>query len=581
VRGLGRLLWITALVWALVVPVAFAATEAGDAGELPLTAQDLGAEAALGEIGGSLGSDTDRDLYRVCLTGAGSFSATTVAGTTMDTQLFLLDSTGRGVYANDDAPGVIGQSTLPANDPLTPASAGAFYLGITRYNQDPVTSGGSRLFADVTFTTGPVSSAPTAVVASWTTGRTGAFGAYRIGLTGVVPCPLPDLTAPDVALRTPTDGAAYAHGEQVVADYDCTDEQGGSGVASCAGPVADGQALDTSSVGQHSFTVTARDQAGNERTLTHAYTVLDAEAPTVDLRTPADGATYPRGVSVLADYGCSDESGGSGVDTCVGTVPDGQPLDTATLGTKSFVVVARDEAGNEQSVTHAYTVVDATAPAIDLRTPVDGATYAVGDQVLADYDCSDEQGGSGLATCTGSLPDGQAIDTAEVGAHTFTVDATDVAGNASQRSVSYSVATEPDPDPGFAFDGFLRPLVNPPSVNVVRAGALVPVRFSLGGDQGDDVLADGFPRSGEVECGSGDDADVGVVEPTLTPRWWHRWWDGDLRYRRRHKIYSYLWKTDRDWAGSCRQLIVKLSDGSVHRANVEFPGRHRRHRWHH
>jgi hypothetical protein len=34
--------------------------------------------------------------------------------------------------------------------------------------------------------------------------------------------------------------------------------------------------------------------------------------------------------------------------------------------------------------------------------------------------------------------------------------------------------------------------------------------------------------------------------------------------------YNYVWKTDRAWAGSCRQLVVKLVDGTFHRANFKF-----------
>ena len=34
--------------------------------------------------------------------------------------------------------------------------------------------------------------------------------------------------------------------------------------------------------------------------------------------------------------------------------------------------------------------------------------------------------------------------------------------------------------------------------------------------------------------------------------------------------YTYVWKTDTKWAGSCRQLVVRLADGSEHRANFSF-----------
>jgi hypothetical protein len=40
--------------------------------------------------------------------------------------------------------------------------------------------------------------------------------------------------------------------------------------------VADGDALDTSALGPHSFTVVARDGAGHETTVTHGYTVAES-----------------------------------------------------------------------------------------------------------------------------------------------------------------------------------------------------------------------------------------------------------------------------------------------------------------
>ncbi len=565
---------MTALIWAALVPAAFAATEVGDAGDLPASAQDLGAETALGSIAGTIESETDRDVYRLCASGGGSFSASTVGTTAIDTQLFLLDDGGRAVYANDDAPGVLGQSTLPAADPLTPAAAGVYYLAITRYNQDPLTAAGARLFADVVFTTGPASSDLGAVIAGWSTGRTGATGAYAIVLTGVVPCPLPDTTAPTVDLRTPSDGASFAQGEVVVADYDCADE-GGSGLESCLGDVADGEAIDTSTPGNYSFNVNARDAAGNETSISHAYTVQappDTIAPAVDLRTPSDGASFVQYEEVAADYDCLDD-GGSGLQSCVGDVADGEALDTSTLGSHSFSVNARDGAGNETSVVHAYTVLpppDTIAPTIDLRSPADGATYVVGEQLLADYDCLDD-GGSGVQSCAGDVADGEAIDTSTAGDFSFTVHAADTAGNTAVRTVAYTVDEE-DTGGGFEFEGFFSPLDDaPPALNRIKAGKDVPVRFRLGGDQGEDVFADGFPRSARVPCGQ--DADADTAKPTRSPWWWRQWLDGDIRYNRWTDAYTYLWKTDSDWAGSCRQLIVKFTDGSIERVNVEFPRR--------
>ena len=54
---------------------------------------------------------------------------------------------------------------------------------------------------------------------------------------------------------------AYLLGQVVAASYTCTD--GGSGVASCLGTVANGVNINTSSVGAKSFTVNAQDNVGN------------------------------------------------------------------------------------------------------------------------------------------------------------------------------------------------------------------------------------------------------------------------------------------------------------------------------
>jgi Ca2+-binding RTX toxin-like protein len=88
-------------------------------------------------------------------------------------------------------------------------------------------------------------------------------------------------------------------------------------------------------------------------------TTPDTTAPSVTLSTPSDGATYDLNQAITANYSCHDEAQGSGVASCQGTVPDGSPVDTATLGTKSFTVTTSDNAGNVSSVTHTYTVVGA------------------------------------------------------------------------------------------------------------------------------------------------------------------------------------------------------------------------------
>ena len=84
--------------------------------------------------------------------------------------------------------------------------------------------------------------------------------------------------------------------------------------------------------------------------------------------------------------------------------------------------------------------VDATPPQIAVTSPMDGATYRLGEIVHADYACSDE--GSGVNLCAGPVSSGAAIDTSSIGPKTFTVQAADNAGNPAAASVTYQVGCD-------------------------------------------------------------------------------------------------------------------------------------------
>ena len=111
---------------------------------------------------------------------------------------------------------------------------------------------------------------------------------------------------------------------------------------------------------------------------------------------------------------------------------------------------------------------------------------------------------------------------------------------------------------GFNFTGFFSPVDNLPAFNKQNAGSTVPVKFSLGGDQGLGVFVVGYPKSEVITCDSA--ALVWGVESTNS--------NAGLNYSGGQ--YHYNWKTEKAWAGACRQLVIVLSDGSVHRANFRF-----------
>jgi hypothetical protein len=460
---------LAALSLAVFAPGASAATEV-DAGDLPATAQNLAGEG-VDQIDGALATNGDIDMYRLCLAGGRTFSATTVGGTEVDTQLFLFDSNGRGVYMNDDAdPNGVFQSTLPAGHALTPNVQGEYFLAIGAYNIDPLSSSG-LIFTSEPGVLGPDGAGGSNPLTMWG-GRAATHGVYTIRLTG-----------------------------------------------------ADCRAADTT-------------------------------PPTIDLRSPVDGAELEVGDSVQVDFSCEDE-GGSGLESCVGTVPDGAFLDTSKPGPASVSVTARDNAGNETSVTHTVNVVrpDTSAPSIEILSPSDGAEYLLGEDVQAEYSCKDEEGGSGVKTCDGPIASGDFLDTSLVGPHEFTVTSTDEAGNSSSVTSRYRVV--------FDFVGFLWPVKNRPEVNEWHAGVPVPIRFELGGNQGLDVVEDGWPQVAVVSCDFTEEPESG--ESARHPRWFR-----ELVYKKRKQRYLFLWKTDKSWAGSCRQFMLKLKDGTIARADFEF-----------
>ena len=88
----------------------------------------------------------------------------------------------------------------------------------------------------------------------------------------------------------------------------------------------------------------------------------DTSGPDITISTPADGASFPLGSTVLADYACTDQTA---VASCVGTVADGATIDTATPGPHNFTVNASDTLGNPSSLTVNYNVT--TDPLISVR----------------------------------------------------------------------------------------------------------------------------------------------------------------------------------------------------------------------
>lgn len=178
---------VSVLSLAVAVPVAGAVpwTEVGDAGSLRATAQAIVGEGSLSSISGSISDPNDEDMYKICLRGGKRFSATTNGGAAFDTQLFLFNASGRGVYANDDIGGdpYNVQSRLPRMQPLTPRQAGIYFLAISAFDNDPVNARGQMIFPDEPFDAVHAPTLPGARVRGWDDGGLES-GSYTITLRG-------------------------------------------------------------------------------------------------------------------------------------------------------------------------------------------------------------------------------------------------------------------------------------------------------------------------------------------------------------------------------------------------------------
>jgi hypothetical protein len=199
---------------------------------------------------------------------------------------------------------------------------------------------------------------------------------------------------------------------------------------------------------------------------------------------------------------------------------------------------------------------DNTGPEVTVAAPIANGAIAQNQVVPASFTCSDD---GGVATCTATndgadIANGTAVHSAPYGTHTLVVTATDLSKNTTTLTVTYTV--------GFRFSGFFQPVDNPPILNVVKAGLGVPVKFSLGGNQGLSIFAAGSPSSTAIGCDNA--APTEDIDTTGTAT------QSGLSFDSKSGQYTYVWNTSKSWANTCRRLNVTLMDGTVHVANFKF-----------
>lgn len=356
-----------------------------------------------------------------------------------------------------------------------------------------------------------------------------------------------DATKPTITgSRSPAANPAGWNNTDVEVTFACDDAL--SGVASCGpSPVT----LSANGAGQ-SAVGTAADNAGNNDTATVDGIKIDKLAPSVEYTSasPAPNAAGWNNTNVVATFSATDTLSGfapDGGSAATGTSIASTEGEGVTIGSPAFA----DRAGNSTAAgaaTSASFKIDKTKPVVSVTGVANGATYTLGSVPAAGCNTSD-------ALSLVKTPATLATSGGPVGSVTVScTGAEDNAGNTNSASATYNVH--------YDWSGLFQPVDNLPTLNSVKAGSAVPIKFSLGGNQGLSIFAAGYPTSNVAACDAAASEDV--IEATVTAG------QSSLSYDASSDRYVYVWKTDKAWAGSCRQFRLKLDDGTLHVANFKL-----------
>ena len=320
----------------------------------------------------------------------------------------------------------------------------------------------------------------------------------------------------------------------------------GSGAATCL--PASGS---TFALGATTVTCNAQDGAGNHAAaVTFSIEVVDTTAPVIAPHSDILGveATGPSGASVVYVAPLwTDAVDGSGSATCA-------PLSGSTfaLGDTTVTCNKTDAAGNAAvAVTFDIQVVDTTPPSLTAmpNLVLDATAGSGATGTWTNPTATDIVSGNLPVTC--SPASGSTFYTGPD--TTVTCSAKDGAGLTGYTTFTVHVR--------YVFSGFFRPVDNLPTTNTVKAGQAIPVKFSLGGNQGLAIFEAGYPKSVAMNCMF---TTSDTIEETVTAG------GSTLQYDATAGQYIYVWKTDKAWAGTCRQLQVKYKDGTTQVANFNF-----------
>ncbi len=256
---------------------------------------------------------------------------------------------------------------------------------------------------------------------------------------------------PTATIVAPADNQTFALHQSVSTSFFCTEGAGGPGLAACedgAGATANGS-LNTSQPGMFTYTVTVVSLDGLLRSASIHYTVAapppPPAPPSVQITTPAAGASYTQNQVVDANYTCTEGTGGPGLLAgsagCHGTVANGAAIDTSTAGPHSFSVTATSSDTQATTKTVNYTVAAAVTKLADLKISLSGPAGAQDGSQVAEQVKVQNAGpsaASGVITALG-IPAGLSVGGAGGGTVSHSVIYWTAATIPAGGSVTYTV----------------------------------------------------------------------------------------------------------------------------------------------
>jgi hypothetical protein len=298
--------------------------------------------------------------------------------------------------------------------------------------------------------------------------------------------------------------------------------------------------------GSHTITLTVTDTGGGSDSDDVVIDIVDTTAPVINI-------TGANPMTVECHTSFSDP-GATATDGCAGSVSvtASGSVNANVPGTYIITYSATDGA-NPATATRTVNVVDTTAPVIACPANVVATLPpdSMATSMVVNYPA---------VTATDSCSSSLTVNSSPASGSVFPVGTTTVNATASDgtntATCSFTVTVR------YNFTGFFPPISNLPVVNVVNAGRAIPIKFSLSGYKGLNIFAPNSPASGPIACNSSDEAVI--LQDTVNAG------SSSLSYDASSDQYIYVWKTDPSWAGTCRQLVVQLNDGSIYRANFRF-----------